>query len=183
MGKTKSKYVLVTEDYLQNLAKESASNAAKEAIAEFEKQKKRSKKSEMDWRLGRVDLLLKNYRLLKIQCLESSETLEDYIFSDFLEEGELTLDNLLENKAKTLKMMTYFDTLLKVYKNLCEASLEQDKRRYKAIERLYIKAVPTSKKELAKQLHVDRKTIDRDVKKAVNDLAIMLFGISAVPFN
>lgn len=145
-----------------------------------ERQKKKERKEKRDWQLHNTKLLLQNYRMLKAHCKDIPLELTELENNTVFDIEDLTLVTLMEHKAKSYKLLQYFDATLQAYNNLCYASEEADKRRYRAIHYMYLSEKIQSKPTVAKALHVDRKTIERDVQKATNDLSIMLFGVDAV---
>ena len=54
---------------------------------------------------------------------------------------------------------------------------KEQNRRYNVIDGYYLANGSLNKNRLAKRYHFDSKIIDRDVKKAISDLTVMMFGI------
>lgn len=89
----------------------------------------------------------------------------------------------MEHKAKSYKLLQYFDATLQVCNSLCYASEEADKHRYNVIHYLYLTEKIQSKSTVAKTMHMDKSTVNRDIVKAVNDLSKMLFGVDAMQYS
>lgn len=142
---------------------------------------KRTEKEERDWRLRNTKLLLEKYRFLKAHCEGIPAEVDD------LEENitifdvkALTLDSLIEHKAKSLKLLRYFEGIIEAYKLLSKNGPESFKRRVRVIERLYLDDEMTTRYKLSKELYVDRATISKDLKTATEEISIMLFGVDAI---
>lgn len=63
---------------------------------------------------------------------------------------------------------------------ICINGEPEEQRKFKVINSYFISDHSLNKNELAEKYHVDRKTIDRDVKKAISDLSVMIFGIDGL---
>ncbi|MGX7132362.1 hypothetical protein ACWOB3_07775 [Enterococcus songbeiensis] len=144
-----------------------------------DKQKKKDKK---DWKLRNTNLLLKNYRMLKRHCDGIVPALHEFENSIFDPE-ELNLEKLMKYKARTKEMLDYFDIMLSSYSQYCHDHGSAADRRYDVIFSIYItsdKNGHKSKSQMAGLYNVDARTIDRDIKKAADELAIFLFGIDSL---
>ena len=137
-------------------------------IEEFFKCKKKVFDEEFDLRYKNVKLLMKNYRKLKRYYEEVPlETLE--------------VDALFDMQRKTGLIMKYVDKMLAVYKSLCQESdsIEQ-RRRWSAIHLRYIDERKMTIEAIANFLNIDKRTFYRDISKALDELAVLLFGIEAL---
>lgn len=153
--------------------------AAKEALKVFERKKKEKQDHHRDWRLRNTRLLFKNYRLLVKHCEEVVGDLEDYENIIFDPE-DLNLQELMKYKARTKKMLNYFDTVWQSYSSYCTQKGEAVHRRCKVIEKLYIVNGSSKIVDLADLYGVDERTIRRDEKKAISEMSIFLFGIDSL---
>ncbi|EIA21410.1 hypothetical protein [Listeria fleischmannii] len=152
-------------------------NRIVEAIANRDK---RTEKEERDWRLRNTKLLLEKYRFLKAHCEgipAEVDNLEENI--TIFDVKALTLDSLIEHKAKSLKLLRYFEGIIEAYRRLSMGGAESAKRRYRTIDKLYLAEIPITKNKLSKEEHVDIRTVERDVKRAVSEISVLLFGIKA----
>ena len=155
-----------------------------EIIAEavLKQQRKIEKEAEhpdKDWRLRNTKLLLRHYRWLSLHCEELVEDLDEY-GEILFEPGELNLKALMKYKAKTKKMMDYFDTTWGSYYQHCKNRGAMAQRRVDVLYRLYIANPEMKKVELAEKYGVDESTIRRDESKAARELSIFLFGIDSL---
>lgn len=109
----------------------------KSVIKTIEKQQDKTDKEKKDWRLRNTRLLLKNYRMLEEHCKSVEDELTNYEEIVYDPE-ELELHALMKYKAKTAKMLMYFDEMFKAYGNYCDRSGEATQRRCKVIDKLYV---------------------------------------------
>lgn len=153
---------------------------AEAVLKEQNNQKKRHDKVKKDWKLRNTNLLLKNYRMLKQHCDGIVPTLHDFedtIFSP----DQLELSSLMKYKARTKEMLDYFDLMLSSYCQYCHNQGEMAERRYDIIFSVYItNEYRKSKMQMTGIYNIDARTVDRDIKKAGEELAIFLFGIDSL---
>lgn len=155
-----------------------------EIIAEavLKQQRKIEKKIEhpdKDWRLRNTKLLLRHYRWLSLHCEELVEDLDEY-GEILFDPEELNLKALMKYKAKTKKMMDYFDATWGSYYQHCKNRGGMAQRRVDVLYRLYIANPEMKKVELAEKYDVDESTIRRDESKATKELSTFLFGIDSL---
>ena len=123
---------------------------------------------EFDERYHDVNLLMKNYRKLKTHYA--------HISPEALEVGVIC-----SMQRKTKLMMSHVDKMLTAYKALCsEAASPDEARRWDALYLRYIADEQLSADVIADRLHIDRRTFYRDISKATEDMAVLLFGIEAI---
>jgi len=111
---------------------------------------------------------MKNYRRLKLYYAKvSPETLE--------------VDAIFSMRRKTGLMMSHVDNMLAAYKAMCKEALTPDEaRRWEALYLRYISDERLSVEDIADRLGVERRTFYRDISMAMEDLAVLLFGIEAI---
>lgn len=142
------------------------------------KEEKRTKKERKDYRLRNTELLLKNYRKLKIHCEGIIEDLEVYEAATY-DPTDLDLHTLMKYKTRTAKMLDYFDIIFIAYADLSKRHGKAAERRHKIVSRLFVDNEVASANELAEYFNIDRSTVTRDIAKAIEELSIMLFGIDS----
>lgn len=123
---------------------------------------------EFDARYHDVNLLMKNYRRLKAHYSNvSQETLE--------------VSSICSMRRKTRLMMSHVDKMLTAYKALCkEAVNPEETRRWEALYLRYIGDEHLSVDDIADRLNIDKRTFYRDINRAMEDMAVLLFGIEAI---
>ena len=123
---------------------------------------------EFDARYQDVKLLMKNYRKLRTYYSKvSPETLE--------------VNAICSMKRKSGLMMSHVDKMLAAYKVLCEnGETPEEDRRWQVLYLRYMTEKRLKLHEIAEKLHVDKRTLYRDTDRAMEDMAVLLFGIEAI---
>ena len=150
------------------MTKEEIAELVKVTTAEVLAKKDEIIDEEFDTRYHDVNLLMKNYRKLKAHYANvSPETLEVSVICSM--------------KRKTGLMMSHVDKMLTAYEAICQNSENPDEeRRWQALYLRYIDAKRLSVDNIASLLGIDRRTFYRDINKAMEDMAVLLFGIEAI---
>lgn len=126
-------------------------------------------KGEYDARYQDVKLLMKNYRRLKTYYAKVSP------------EAAVEVDSIFAMRRKTGLMMSHVDKMLKTYRALClESENPEEARRWNALYLRYIGKDRMRVEAIADQLNIDKRTFYRDIGKAMEDMAVLLFGIEAI---
>ena len=123
---------------------------------------------EYDARYHDVNLLMKNYRKLKAHYSHvSPEALE--------------VSSICSMRRKTGLMMSHVDKMLKAYEAMCrDAVNSEETRRWEALYLRYIDDQRMSIDDIADKLNIDKRTFYRDINRAMEDMAVLLFGIEAI---
>ena len=125
-------------------------------------------------------LLMRNYHKIKAHSKVVEEHVEE-VQGTFWEHKWLNLDLLMQNKAKSVKLMKHVDVCLKAYEEMCKSSNKhEDKRKWQVINGKYLSEKLLTEETLAEKLHVNRSTITRDCKEGLEDLSLILFGIDMI---
>lgn len=162
----------------------------REAIKYIKEQEYNKKNKMYDRRLRNTRLLLKNYRSLqfhKKMCVNiknnineknALDILDDF---DFEDNAEQYIQSIARTKTRTKLMLDHIDKSLKYYKNICIA--DNKERKYNIIKYIYIDESSEGVKtyeEAAEYFNLSIKTISRDTREAIEDLAILFFGIDGL---
>lgn len=88
----------------------------------------------------------------------------------------------MKYKARTKEMLDYFDLMFSSYNNYCRSNGDAAERRFDIIKSVYIEDgnFRKSKSEMASYYAIDFRTVDRDIKKATDELSIFLYGIDSL---
>lgn len=123
---------------------------------------------EFDERYHNVKFLMRNYRKLKLYCEKiSTEVLE--------------VDAICLMQRKTTLMISHVDKMLIAYKALCQQSnSSEQRRRWESLYLRYIDERRMTIDQIAETLNIDRRTFYRDISKAMEELAVLLFGIESL---
>ena len=157
----------LTDEQLENIAEKVSLKLVKKQDEEFSKLKA--------YAFHNTRLLLRNYNKLELHI----QTVEDQILEDgemFWNHKFLTLNSLMQNRAKTVKIMKHVDKCLEEYRQQC---IKENSRGYKLLEKKYLQA-KLSDEAIASFYDVDRSTINKRTKEAINEFSILLYGVDAL---
>lgn len=74
-----------------------------------------------------------------------------------------------------------FEKALAAYEALCLKSRSpEDLRRWRALQMRYLTDARVDVQRAAKALHVDQRTLYRDLRRAITDLAVLIYGAEAL---
>ena len=150
------------------MRKEEIAEVVKIAAAEVLAQREAIIEEEFDARYHDVNLLMKNYRKLKAH------------YSHVAPEA-LEVNSICSMRRKTGLMMSHVDKMLKTYRALClESENPEEARRWNALYLRYIGKDRMRVEAIADQLNIDKRTFYRNIGKAMEDMAVLLFGIEAI---
>lgn len=150
------------------MKKEEIAEIVQLAAAEVLAKREEIIEDEFDSRYHDVELLMKNYRKLRAHYSHvSPETLEVSVICSM--------------RRKTGLMMSHVDKMLAAYEAICRDSGNSDEiRRWEALYLRYIDGRRMKVEDIAEQLCIDKRTLFRDINKAKEDMAVLLFGIEAI---
>ena len=165
-----------------------AEAGARAAMEKLEKERKQDMEERGDRRLHNTRLLLKNYRLFKEHAdnaVYQVEQLDESVYEILeLMEKRGTSDfsaSIKNSAARTAVLVRHIDVMLGLYKAYCEKTGKQDDaRRWRVVQSLYIDDNPATVQELADREFVVEKTIRRDIDAICEHLAALLFGIDGI---
>lgn len=163
---------------MENLTKEQLTVISQVVKSELDKDQKRKAKELKDYRLRNTTLLVKNYRMLRVHCdtiVEDLEVYEDSVYDP----QELTLNTLMKYKARTAKMLDYFDSIFRAYHELAERDTEMMLRRWKTVFQMYVGPDKLTAVDMAEYYGVDERTVYRYLNKAFDELSTLLWGITS----
>ena len=181
---------------IQNSVTAGVNEGVKRAMIEYDKSKKINYKTKYDKRLRNTGLLLKNYRNFKEHCkyaiYEDIKEINENINEDIsiveildkmydVKDDATIVQSILKAKERTLIIIKHIDTCIDFYeyKAINSQNLEFQ-RRVEVIKRLYINDKTETFEEIAKDLFISTKTVNRDRKKATEELAPLIFGADGI---
>lgn len=180
-------------DYgMTEIVKMASEVAAKTAIDVFDKQRNKAVSEWNDRRKNNTKLLLRNYRLLKdhidsavyeqdkVEFLnESAQDILEFMWSS--SDGEAVVESIKKSVHRTKTIMEHVKTMLRTYEIFCEtSSREEDHRRWRVINAMYISDVQMSPDEIAEAENIDKRTVYRDVSAAVENISALIFGLNGL---
>lgn len=164
-----------------------AEHGAKAALEHLDKLQKQKQSEITDRRLRNVKLLLRNYRMLKAHCenavfeAECDESALD-ILEDMMvgRDSSVIVDSIKRSAARTAVIVRHVDVMLGLFQAYCANSTQEDMRRWRVIEALYIREDKRTVAEIAEAEGVVERTVYKDVDVAAERLAALMFGIDGL---
>ena len=165
---------------------------AKAAVKAVERERKAYRKKQYDWKYQNTKLLLRNYRRLNayyenaIFSIEDAEE-ADESFEDIMRnmgrpaDEEIFVESIQKNYLATRIIMTHVNKMMDCYEIMCERSNRQDdKRHWRVLEGLYLSENYTTAEQIAKQEHIDKRTVYKDIDVCAADLTALFFGVGGI---
>lgn len=147
-----------------------------------------SKQLKYDKRYHNTKLLLRNYGEFKKHCEGCSESLKEInrTVEDWEAETD-TFENYLKSakrtKERTQIIVDLIDSFLRSYKQDAVNHKDNNKLlRYRVIDLVYISDDFTYE-QVAEHLDIDISTVSRYHNKAINELAVLFFGIEGLKLD
>ena len=154
--------------------------------------KKAYRKRQYDWKYQNTKLLLRNYRRLNayyqnaIFSIEDAEE-ADESFEDIMRsmgrpaDEEIFVESIQKNYLATRIIMTHVNKMLECYQIMCERSNRQDdKRHWRVLEEMYLSDNYTTAEQIARQEHIDKRTVYKDIDVCAADLTALFFGVGGI---
>lgn len=165
---------------------------AKAAIKAVERERKAYRRQQYDWKYHNTKLLLRNYRRLNTyyenavinvkDAEEADESFEDIMRSmGRPADEEIFVESIQKNYLATRIIMTHVNKMLDCYEIMCKRSSRQDDaRHWRVLNELYLTEDYTTAEEIAKQEHIDKRTVYKDIDVCAADLTALLFGVGGI---
>lgn len=165
---------------------------AKAAVKAVERERKAYRKKQYDWKYQNTKLLLRNYRRLNAYYENAIFSIEDAkeadeSFEDIMRnmgrpaDEEIFVESIQKNYLATRIIMTHVNKMLDCYEIMCERSNRQDdKRHWRVLEGLYLSENYTTAEQIAKQEHIDKRTVYKDIDVCAADLTALFFGVGGI---
>lgn len=178
--------ICLTQEELQSLLERAAVAGAQAGIDKYESELKKNQRKRKDRRYHNTLLLLKSYRMLKLNAENSvfgrtqmNESAVDILDSMMnLYNDDIIVESIKNSATRTAIIVAHIRSMLDVFHVICERSQDSlDIRRYDIINGLYISDTLMTRKELMKKWDISEDTTYRDEKWAINQLAGYIFGI------
>ena len=169
----------------------------KAATDRIEEERKKERKGRYDRRLHNTRLLLKNYRVLKHHALDAVHTgaranevisenavdiLDDLESMGFRKvDDRLYIESIKRSQQRTRIIIEHIDEMLRYWRIDCEQSgREEALRRYRIVVDTYISDDQMTAEELAQREHIEKRTVYKDIKAAMQPLSALIFGIDGI---
>ena len=187
MGKNGGRQTL-SKEMLEAIAEKAAEIAAAVATNTYQQKVKEEEKAKFDKRYKNTKLLLEHYRDFSDYGERAIYRIYEELDEDIVDIIELMegrrsdsdgrIESLERGVMRTKVIMNHVNTMLEVYRKSCEQSpYNEEKRRWRVIEGLYLNKVPKSVQEIAEEEFVNERTVYKDIKAACKRLTALIFGI------
>lgn len=165
---------------------------AKAAVKAVERERRAYRKKQYDWKYQNTKLLLRNYRRLNAYYENAIFSIEDAAeadvsFEDIMRsmgrpaDEEIFVESIQKNYLATRIIMTHVNKMLDCYEIMSERSNRQDdKRHWRVLEGLYLSENYTTAEQIAKQEHIDKRTVYKDIDVCAADLTALFFGVGGI---
>ncbi len=153
------------------------------AIQFYKAEEEAKRKEQRNKVLHNCELLLKNYRKFKTMSMRTEKKLEainNEVLLNAITLGEMMIPSIKKSKEKTLAIYNYMNAIIDSYRNLCAIEEDGDTRKYDVLHYLYFADEKRSMEQIGQLLVSDKSTIYRLKDKAIEDLAVLMFGLNAI---
>lgn len=181
---------------IEKMIESGVNEGIQKGLKQYDNMQKNKTKFRYDKRLRNTRLLLKNYRSFVEHCDNAKYLVENPIkkeiekdnlkvqlFDDFynLQDDAYIVASILKSKEKTRIILDHINLCLDFFQAKAIKTNNQEMiRRYNVISDLYINETPMTYEEIAEMEHISQKTVNRDRKKAIEELSVLIFGIDGL---
>lgn len=162
----------------------------KVAHQEMQKIRLEKNKERFDKRLRNTKLLLQNFRNFKVYYDESvyKQNCSALDILDELEayEGDecMVIESINHSRERTQIILSHILKMMQMFRWIMESSKkDEDVRKYKTIDMLYIDDEVKTADEIAKILNVETRTVHRYKKEGISILSSLMFGVDGVKLS
>lgn len=184
---------------IEKMIESGVNEGIQKGLKQYDNMPKNKTKFRYDKRLRNTRLLLKNYRSFVEHCDNAKYLVENTIkkeiekdnlkvqlFDDFynLQDDAYIVASILKSKEKTRIILDHINLCLDFFQAKAIKTNNQEMiRRYNVISDLYINETPMTYEEIAEIEHISQKTVNRDRKKAIEELSVLIFGIDGLDLS
>lgn len=184
---------------IEKMIESGVNEGIQKGLKQYDNMQKNKTKFRYDKRLRNTRLLLKNYRSFvehydnakylvenPIKKEIEKDNLKVQLFDDFynLQDDAYIVASILKSKEKTRIILDHINLCLDFFQAKAIKTNNQEMiRRYNVISDLYINETPMTYEEIAEIEHISQKTVNRDRKKAIEELSVLIFGIDGLDLS
>lgn len=158
---------------------------------EDRKQELLEQQKNADRRLHNTQLLLKNYRKIKVVAMQSNVRIEEAEETAFdiismmsdrdFQKAEATVYSIERSVMRTAIIYNHINRMVETYKIWCERSGKDENLRHcRVLFAMYLNDKEQTVDEIAAQEGIVRQTVYRDLKIATEHLSALIFGIDSI---
>ena len=178
--------------FMEEMVAAGVARGIKQGIEQAKNEERLKEKLTYDIKLKNTRLLLKNYRKFVSFCKQatvSEKELETATVDEILDKlyceayDEVTVvQSILASKKRTEIIMTHIEKIKNFYIFDADSSKNDEKRRRAHIlDDLYIKGKKQPRvSEIARRYHISERQVNRDKNAAIEEIAILMFGIDGI---
>lgn len=177
---------------IEQLVAAGVEKGIKRGLETARNEEKLKEKITYDSRIKNTRLLLKNYRNFVKACEQAVYTekeLETATVEEVLDKlfctscDEVTVvQSILASKKRTEIILTHIKRIINFYIFEADSSKSEEKwRKAHVLEDLYVKGKYKPKiYDMSEKYHVSERQINRDAKSAIEEIAILMFGVDGI---
>jgi hypothetical protein len=169
--------------------KEILEEVVKKVLTEYDKQLYEKSKRKRDRRLRNTKLLLRNYNNFSEHCrnavyvnnkLEEEDPIE-ILMESSNEDEDLFINSIKRTHERTKIILDHIDSIMSYYRFKADNSKDEKViRRFKILKFVYFNEQYHTYEEIAEIFEIDARTVFRDVKMAVEEISVLMFGIDGL---
>ena len=179
-------------DIIEQLVAAGVAKGIKQGLEQARNEKKLKEKITYDTKLKNTRLLLKNYRKFISACKQATFTekeLESATVEEILDKlycstyDEVTVvQSILASKKRTEIILTHIKRIIKFYLYEADQSKnEEKKRKAHILNDLYVVGEYKPKiNMMSEKYHISERQIRRDANSAIEEIAVLMFGIDGI---
>lgn len=177
---------------VEQLVQEGVAKGIKKGIEQLRNEERLKEKITYDTRIKNTRLLLKNYRNFVKACKQATFTekdLETATVEEVLDKlfcqtcDEITVvQSILASKKRTEIILTHIKRIIDFYLYESDHSNNDEKRRKAHIlNELYVIGKYKPKiNDMSEKYHISERQIRRDANSAIEEIAVLMFGIDGI---
>lgn len=179
-------------ELMQQIVTEGVANGIKKGIEQAKNEERLREKITYDTRIKNTRLLLKNYRNFVKACKQATftekdletatvEEVLDKIFCQSYDEVTV-VQSILTSKKRTEIILTHIKRIINFYLYEAEQSKnEEKKRKAHILNDLYVIGKYKPKiNVMSEKYHISERQIRRDANSAIEEIAVLMFGIDGI---
>ena len=177
---------------IEQIVTDSVSNGIKKGIEQLKNEERLKNKITYDTRIKNTRLLLKNYRNFVKSCKQATftekeletanvEEVLDKLFCESYDEVTV-VQSILASKKRTEIILTHIKRIINFYLFEADQSKNDEKKRKAHIlSDLYIVGKYKPKISfMSEKYHISERQIRRDANSAIEEIAVLMFGIDGI---
>ncbi len=177
---------------VEQLVEEGVAKGVKKGIEQIKNEERLKEKITYDTRIKNTRLLLKNYRNFVKACKQATFTekdLETATVEEVLDKlfcqscDEITVvQSILASKKRTEIILTHIKRIIDFYLYESDHSNNDEKKRKAHIlNDLYVTGKYKPKiNDMSEKYHISERQIRRDANSAIEEIAVLMFGIDGI---